>query len=103
MSRTGPPPRVDAASRAQVERRIRPVLLWLSRRPKLLLPVAAALLLIGGLAAPPAVGVPLLLVLLALIGALSYLSWPVLVGAQRVLRLATLGLLLLAVVGRITG
>ena len=87
--------------RRSVERRSAPLLVWLSSRPKLLLPVASLLLLVGGLAAPPVVGVPLLLVLLAVVGWLTYLSWPVVEGGARVLRVVTLGLLLAAVLSRL--
>jgi hypothetical protein len=66
--------------RGGVERRSAPALLWLSSRPKLLLPVLSLVLLIGGLAAPLPVAVPLLLVLLAVVGWLTYLSWPAVVG-----------------------
>lgn len=76
--------------------------MWLSARPKLLLPVTTLVLLIAGLAAPTAVGVPVLLLLTGLIGWLSYLSWPAVDTAPRVLRLAVVGLLLAAVVGRLS-
>lgn len=63
----------------------------------------SALLLIGGLAAPAGFGVPLLLLLIALVGWLSYLSWPVVTGVQRALRLGTVGLVLAAAAGRLGG
>lgn len=87
--------------RRTVERRSAPLLVWLTSRPRLLLPVASLLLLVGGLAAPPSVGVVLLLVLLAVVGWLSYLSWPAVEGGARVLRGVTLGLLVAAVVSRV--
>ena len=89
--------------RGKVERASAPALLWLSSRPRFFLPVLSAALLIAGLAAPLAVGVPLLLLLAALVGWLSYLSWPVVTGVQRALRLGTVGLVLAAVVGRVSG
>jgi len=85
-----------------VERASAPVLLWLSARPKFLIPVLSAALLLGGLAAPLAIGVPLLVLLLVLVGWLSYLSWPVVQGAQKAVRLATVGLVLVALVLRLT-
>jgi len=85
-----------------VERASAPVLVWLSARPRFLIPVVSALLLIGGLAAPVAVGVPLLLLLLLLVGWLGYLSWPVVQGTSKVVRLATLELVLAALVLRLT-
>lgn len=79
--------------RHRIERASEPLLGWLTRQPKLLLPVLAAGLLIAGLTAPASWGAVLLAVLLSLLGWLSYLSWPVLHRPQRVLRGATLGLL----------
>lgn len=89
--------------RGAVERRSAPVLVWLSCRPKVLLPLASLALLIGGLAAPLPVALPLLLVLLAIVGALSYLSWPVVHGTERYLRLTTVGLVVAAGVLRLAG
>ena len=86
--------------RGKVERASAPALLWLTSRPKFVIPLLSAVLLIGGLAAPVAVGVPLLLLLVLLVGWLSYLSWPVVEGLQRFLRLGTLGLVLAAAAGR---
>ena len=87
--------------RRTVERRSAPVLLWLSSRPKVLLPALVVILLVGGLAAPPAYGVPLLVVLALLLLWLSYLSWPALDGAARALRVAMLALSVVAVVQRV--
>lgn len=88
--------------RGKAERFSAPALLWLSARPKFLLPVATFVLLVVGLAAPTAVGVPVLGLLVLLIGWLSYLSWPAVEGVARVLRLATLGLLIAAIGGRLS-
>ena len=87
--------------RRTVERRSAPVLLWLSSRPRFLLPLLVAVLLIGGLAAPPAPGLAMLLVLTALLGWLSYLSWPALDGRARLLRTAMLALIGVAIVQRV--
>src|SRR5687767_7925339 len=73
--------------RGEVERISAPALVWLSSRPKFLLPVLMAVLLIGGLVAPPGLGVPLLLVLVAALVWLTYLSWPVVEGTGRLVRL----------------
>jgi hypothetical protein len=89
--------------RGEVERSSASALLWLSARPKFFVPVLSAVLLLGGLFAPPGIGVPLLLLLAAFVGWLSYLSWPVVSGIQRVVRLATLGLVLAAVAGKLSG
>ena len=87
--------------RRTVERGSAPVLLWLSSRPRFLLPLLVAVLLIGGLAAPPAPGLALLLVLTALLAWLSYLSWPALDGRARTLRVAMLLLIGVAVAQRV--
>ncbi|MEX2289468.1 MAG: DUF6703 family protein [Mycobacteriales bacterium] len=116
-SRRKPPPRPRAArppkeplvkqpapgARGEVERISAPMLLWLSARPRFFVPVLSAVLLIGGLAAPPGFGVPLLLLLVALVSWLSYLSWPVVEGVQRLLRLGTIGLVLAAIAGKLSG
>ena len=88
--------------RQQVNRRSAPVLVWLSSRPKLLVPLLSIGLLIAGLALPPAAGVPLLLLLLLLVGWLSYLSWPAVAGGARVVRLVLLVLLAVLTVSRAT-
>lgn len=95
------PPPTAPGLRGTVERRSAPVLVWLSTRPKLLLPLASLALLIGGLAAPLPVALPLLLVLLAVVAWLTYLSWPVVHGTGRYVRLATVGLVALAIALRL--
>jgi len=95
-----PPP--GPGLRRTVEQRSAPVLLWLSSRPKVLLPALVILLLVGGLAAPPAYGVPLLAVLGLLLLWLSYLSWPVLDSGARALRAAMLALVVVSVVQRLS-
>lgn len=89
--------------RGEVERTSAGVLVWLSARPRFFVPALSAVLLLGGLFAPAGVGVPLLLLLAAFVGWLSYLSWPVVTGVQRGLRLATIGLVLAAVAGKLSG
>ncbi len=113
-SRRRPPPRPRASRqplveqpapglRGTIERGSAVALVWLSSRPRFFLPVLSAVLLIAGLASPPAIGVTLLLLLAALVGWLSYLSWPVVTGVQRALRLGTVGLVLAAAAGRLGG
>ena len=94
-------PQPAPGMRGEVERRSAPALVWLSARPKFVLPLLTVVLLIAGLAAPPGLGVPILLVLVALVGWLSYLSWPVVEGVQRLVRLGTIGLVLAAIVGKL--
>ena len=53
--------------RGQVERATAGLLVWMSARPRWFIPVLSGVLLVGGLFAPPIIGVPLLLLLLAAI------------------------------------
>lgn len=92
---------MTSPTRRELSRLSAPALAWLSLRPKLLLPVVSVALLIGGLALPAPYGVPLLVLLLLLVAWLSYLSWPVVVGPARVVRLALLGLLVVAILSRV--
>ena len=77
------------------------MLAWLTSRPAFLLPVLVVVLLVAGLTAPPAVGVPLLAVLGLLLLWLSYLSWPALDGGGRAVRAAVVVLVLVAAVRRV--
>ena len=90
-------------ARRRVERASAPALLWLSRKPTFLLPVVTVVLLVVGLAAPAPVGVPVLLLLALVVAWLSYVSWPAVQGVQRLLRAVTVGLLLTAALGRLSG
>lgn len=97
-----PPARPPSSPlREEVARLSAPVLRWLSQRPKVLLPLLSVALLLGGLAAPPAIGAVLLLLLLGVVGWLVFLSWPVVHGPARLVRLAVLGLLAFAVASRL--
>ena len=87
--------------RRTVEHASAPVLLWLTSRPKFVLPLLVAVLLVGGLAAPLQYGLPMLLVLSLLLAWLSYLSWPALDGRARMLRAAMLALIAVAFVQRV--
>ncbi len=89
-----------SAMRREVERRSAPVLVWLSSRPRALLPLAVVALLIGGLAAPGAYALPLLALLVLLLAWLSYLSWPVLSPGARVLRAAVLAMVAVTLLQR---
>ena len=69
----------------------------LSRQPKILVAVVAVALLIAGLRAPAAIGIPCLLVLAAALAWLAQLSWPVLPPPARAVRvLVVAGVVLLA-------
>ena len=100
-SRSTPPPRPPATGlRRAVERRSAVLLVFLSHQPKLLVPLVSVLLLIGGLALQGVLGAICLALLVLLVGWLTYLSWPVVVGQARAVRLVTLGLLLALLVSR---
>jgi hypothetical protein len=100
-----PPPPVRAAPapglRGAVERRSAPALVWLSSRPRLLVPLLSLGLLIGGLVAPVWLAVPMLVLLVLLVGWLTYLSWPAVQGGARVVRVATLVLIVMAIVSKL--
>jgi hypothetical protein len=87
--------------RHTVEKRSAPVLVVLSRQPRLAVPLASLLLLIGGFALPPAMGVACLAVLLTFLAWLTYLSWPVLIGQARAVRAGTITLVAVAAVSRL--
>lgn len=94
---TSPPP----AWRAALALRSRAALVMLARGPRWVLPlVLGILLLIGLLQEGPVGAVPLLLVL-AVVGWLSTLSWPAIDRRARLLRLVTLGLLGAAALDRL--
>ena len=92
---------MTSPTRREVSRLSAPLLAWLSLRPKVLLPVVSVALLIGGLALAPPYGVPLLVLLLLVVGWLVYLSWPVVAGTARVVRLVLLALLVVAILSRL--
>ncbi|MEO6204133.1 MAG: DUF6703 family protein [Mycobacteriales bacterium] len=100
MPRPEPVPPATGLRRT-VERRSGPVLVLLSQQPKLAVPVISIVLLIAGLALPRLLGAAFLLLLLLLVGWLSYLSWPVVVGPARVVRLLSVALIAVLLVTRL--
>ena len=82
--------------RHALERHSGPVLVLLSQQHKAVVPLVSVLLLIGGLALPVPLGIGCLVLLAAFVGWLTYLSWPAIVGQARVVRVATLVLILVA-------
>ena len=86
--------------RAAVEKRSGPLLVLLSRQHRAVVPLVSVLLLLGGLALPMPVGVACLAVLALFLAWLTFLSWPAVVGQGRVVRLATVGLVVAAMVSR---
>lgn len=93
----------DPALRTAVAERSRGLVVWLSRLPQFVIPAAMVALMVVGLAASIAVALPALLLIMVFVGWLAYLSWPVISGGQRTIRLLAIGLVLLAAVGRLAG
>ncbi|WP_153530827.1 DUF6703 family protein [Actinomadura macrotermitis] len=88
-----------SGTRAAVERWSAGPLALLHRRRSALL-VAVLVLLVAGMLAPGPAGAGCLVVLLALLGWLSYLSWPALAVRDRLLRLGGMALLVAVAVER---
>ena len=76
--------------RASVERRSATVVVWLAHKPRLLAPLVIAVLFIGGAASHGVVAMVLLLVVAAIMGLVSYLSWPSVPPRLRGIRLVVL-------------
>lgn len=90
-------------SRSRFEDASRGALVTLSRVPKPLIVIGLAALLVAGMMLPVPWG-PLCLVIIGLfLGWLLALSWPVIPGASRVLRLGTVLLVFLAAYLRANG
>jgi len=105
---SGTPPRPAAAAptgwRRRFEARSAPFLAYLAQQPRWLFPLIMAALLLAGLMVPvPWVGGLLLLVLVVVLVWLTVLSWPVLSGAGRLLRLITILAALAVAAMRFTG
>jgi hypothetical protein len=79
------------------------VLQRLSRLPKLLVPALVLGLTLAGLAAPPLVAVPCLLLVAAFLAWLGAMSWPVLDPFGRLMRVLTVTLLVGAAAARSAG
>lgn len=78
--------------RRRVELKAGPLVVLLHRLPRAVPFLLVAALLLAGLGLKGVVGAVLLLVLAALLGLLLLLSWPVLQPSARVIRLATVAL-----------
>ena len=89
--------------RSMIERRSAPLLLALRGLPGWVPFLALLALVLGGLFAPPPLGAALLAALALIIGWLTYLAWPALAPPGRLLRLAMLALVLVAVARRAVG
>jgi hypothetical protein len=86
-----------------VEQISAPMLVRLTRLPRLLVPALTGVLILVALATPVAVATPALVVVVGFVGWLSYLSWPVLGGGGRAARVLVLGLLIAYGVARWQG
>lgn len=86
--------------RRAVEERSALALAWLATRPRWQPFLLVLALLLGGLFAPPLLGVLLLALLGLLLGWLAFLAWPRLTAGARLARVAVLGLLVFAIVER---
>jgi hypothetical protein len=80
-----------------------PVLMRLTRLPRLLVPALMGVLILVALAAPLAVATAALVVVVAFVGWLTYLSWPVLGAGGRVMRVVVVAMLIAYGVARWRG
>jgi len=76
---------------------------FLKRLPRLVLPIAMGLLLLGGLLLPSQFAGLLLLVVAVFLGWLLALSWPVLNGSSRAIRLLVVVVVTFATFWRLAG
>jgi len=86
------PPTTSPTLRTSVERVSRPLLASLSALPRPVVPLATVVLVAIGLLAPPAVGLVALTVVALFVAWIAYLSWPVVAGSGRLLRVAMVAL-----------
>ncbi|MFC0622746.1 DUF6703 family protein [Kribbella deserti] len=73
--------------RARITKASYPLIARLHGMPKLTLPIITLLLVVIGAFAPVAAGVPALILLAALLAWLGFLSWPVVSGGSKALRI----------------
>ena len=76
--------------RAKVEKNCATFVVWLSRLPRAVPPIAVALLFFGGLVVSGLIGCLLILVVVAFMSLLTYLAWPSLAPTARLIRVAVL-------------
>ncbi|HIT76426.1 MAG TPA: hypothetical protein IAA98_12645 [Candidatus Avipropionibacterium avicola] len=90
-----------SALRLQVEQVSRPLLVWLTRLPKMVIPLLTIVVLAVGVLAPLPIGIPALALVLLWMVWLGYLAWPAVTPGGRLLRVATVAILALAIVMRL--
>lgn len=93
----------DSAFRIAVADHSRALVVYLSRLPTFFVPGFIVVLMVVGLVAPVPIGVVALAIIIVFISWLAYLSWPVIPAGPRGVRLLAIGLVVLAIVGRIAG
>jgi hypothetical protein len=93
----------ESALRVAVANRSRGIAVALSRQPGFVVPAAIVVLMVVGLAAPLAVAVPALLLIVVFMAWLAFLSWPVLGTGPRAMRLVAVAIVAAALVGRVGG
>ena len=93
----------DSALRTAVAERSRGPIVWLSHQPQFVMPVVILVLIIVGLYAPVVVAAVALVVVLTFICWLAYLSWPVLSGGQRLIRILMVVVITATLVARVAG
>ncbi len=98
-----PAPSSITSSRATLEQRSAPALIFLHRLPRWLLPVVVGLLLLAGLAVPYNWAGIFLLLIAGLFGWLLLLSWPVITVNSRIFRGIVVAVVAIGGVARIAG
>jgi hypothetical protein len=87
--------------RQQVERTSTPVLRRLHQLPRAVVPLATVALVLVGVLAPPAVGLVALAVVALFVTWIAYLSWPVVSGSGRLVRVTMVALVVVLALSRI--
>lgn len=91
----------EPSGRRSFPQRSTPLLLALASRPRWVVPLLAAVLLVVGLAVSGLAGAVALLVVAALLGWLAALSWPVTDPQGRLLRVSAVVVILLVALSRL--
>jgi hypothetical protein len=94
-------PSATRTLRAQVERTSRPLLLRLHGWPRPVLPLVTVVLVLVGVLAPPAIGLVALAVVALFVSWVAYLSWPVVSGSGRLLRVTMVALVVVLALTRL--
>jgi hypothetical protein len=89
-------------TRTAVERRASTFVVWLAVMPRAIPFVAVAIVMLLGLFLPGVAGAVLLLVVVTLMGLLSYLAWPAAAPQTRALRLLVLAVVVAFAVVKLT-